>query len=277
MSLGEETFALHLRAAGIEDDVTDNEFLRKFGARIKRSLYCWEWTVGRTGNGYGACRVDGKNVGAHVASYVAAHGPLAAGMCVMHVCDNPLCVRPDHLQAGSLADNMVDKKRKGRAANGESNGRAKLTESQVAEIRSLVKQGIAKKAIARTYGISDTLVRYIAIGKSWSEGKPRSPGEEMLCQQLSEKAISGWCREYKFAPERKWRFDVAFVDEMLAVEVEGGHWVNGRHSRGSGFEADCIKYSTAAVLGWRVLRFTTDQVKSGMALRMLQQAIGRAA
>ncbi|MDV6320706.1 HNH endonuclease signature motif containing protein, partial [Chromohalobacter sp. HP20-39] len=113
MSLGEETFALHLRAAGIEDDVTDNEFLRKFGARIKRSLYCWEWTGGRTGNGYGACRVDGKNVGAHVASYVAAHGPLAAGMCVMHVCDNPLCVRPDHLQAGSLADNMVDKKRKG--------------------------------------------------------------------------------------------------------------------------------------------------------------------
>ena len=64
---------------------------------------------------------------------------------------------------------------------------------------------------------------------------------------------------------------------MVALEVEGGHWVNGRHSRGSGFQADCIKYSTAAVMGWRVLRFTTDQVKSGMALQMLQQAIEGAA
>jgi hypothetical protein len=277
MSIGEETFALHLRAAGIEDDMTDNEFLRKFGSRIKRSLYCWEWTGGRTGNGYGACRVDGKNIGAHIASYVAANGPLAPGMCVMHVCDNPLCVRPDHLEAGTDADNMNDKTRKGRAASGERNGRAKLSEKQVAEIRDLLKKGIAKKAIARTYGVSDTLIRYISVGKSWSEGKPRSPGEEMFCELLASKGIDGWCREYKFCPDRKWRFDVAFVEKKVAVEVEGGHWVNGRHNRGAGFAADCIKYSQAAVLGWRVLRFTTDQVKSGMALRMLQQAIARAA
>ncbi|MHA2903163.1 hypothetical protein ACW9FB_11820 [Ralstonia mannitolilytica] len=79
------------------------------------------------------------------------------------------------------------------------------------------------------------------------------------------------------AAPRRWKFDFANPALMVALEVEGGTWTRGRHTSGKGYAADCEKYSTAAVMGWRVLRFTTDQVKSGMALRMLQQAIGRAA
>ena len=66
--------------------------------------------------------------------------------------------------------------------------------------------------------------------------------------------------EHAFHPTRRWRFDFAWPDKMVAVECEGGVYSRGRHTRGSGFTADCEKYSAAAMLGWRVLRFTTEQL-----------------
>lgn len=104
-----------------------------------------------------------------------------------------------------------------------------------------------------------------------------SLGEETFALHLRAAGIDGFEREYRFAAPRRWKFDFANPALMVALEVEGGTWTRGRHTSGKGYAADCEKYSTAAVMGWRVLRFTTDQVKSGMALRMLQQAIGRAA
>lgn len=75
--------------------------------------------------------------------------------------------------------------------------------------------------------------------------------------------------EYRFHDTRRWRFDFAWPDYLLAVEVEGGQWINGRHQRGKGFEDDCEKYNEAALDGWMVLRFTGDMVKDGRALEML--------
>lgn len=80
-------------------------------------------------------------------------------------------------------------------------------------------------------------------------------------------------REYRFHPKRKWRFDAAFPELKLAIELEGGVWTRGRHTRGSGFTADCEKYNHAAVMGWRVLRFTGAMVKSGQALAMTEAAL----
>lgn len=68
-------------------------------------------------------------------------------------------------------------------------------------------------------------------------------------------------KEYKFHPTRKWRFDFADPDNKVAVEIDGGVFSGGRHTRGSGFRADCEKINAAAVLGWRVLRYVD---KSGM-------------
>jgi len=77
--------------------------------------------------------------------------------------------------------------------------------------------------------------------------------------------------EYRFHPTRRWRFDLAWPEIMLAVEVEGGSWTGGRHVTGSGFEADCEKYNEAVLSGWSVLRFTGDQIKSGYALVMIER------
>jgi very-short-patch-repair endonuclease len=80
-------------------------------------------------------------------------------------------------------------------------------------------------------------------------------------------------REYRFHKDRKWRFDFAWPAKYLAVEVEGGVWSGGRHTTGAGFTADCVKYNAAAMLGWRVLRFTSTQINSGEALEKIEEAL----
>lgn len=75
--------------------------------------------------------------------------------------------------------------------------------------------------------------------------------------------------EYKFHPSRNWRFDLAFPDLMLGIEIEGGIWTGGRHVRGQGYENDCIKYNSAIILGWNLLRFTPAMVRKGEALSII--------
>jgi len=67
-------------------------------------------------------------------------------------------------------------------------------------------------------------------------------------------------QEWRFHSVRRWRFDFAWPDRMVAVECEGGVWSRGRHVRGKGFENDCEKYSTAAAMGWKVLRVTAGML-----------------
>lgn len=71
-----------------------------------------------------------------------------------------------------------------------------------------------------------------------------------------------------------WRMDIAWPAQRVAVEVDGGGWINGRHSRGAGMESDCAKFSTAVAHGWRVLRVTPKQVRTGEALAWIEQALG---
>jgi very-short-patch-repair endonuclease len=71
-------------------------------------------------------------------------------------------------------------------------------------------------------------------------------------------------REYKFHPSRRWRFDLAVPKIKLAIEIEGGLWVMGRHTRAPGFLKDMEKYNQAAVLGWRLLRYSPQQIKQKM-------------
>lgn len=82
--------------------------------------------------------------------------------------------------------------------------------------------------------------------------------------------------EHRFHPVRRWKFDISWPDFLFYVEVDGGTWMKGggRHNRGKGYENDCIKLNTAALLGWRGLRVTTSMVKSGAALNAIQEVFG---
>ena len=79
--------------------------------------------------------------------------------------------------------------------------------------------------------------------------------------------------EHRFHPARKWRFDWAFVEARVALEVEGGVWTEGRHTRGAGFVADMAKYNEAAALGWRIVRCVPDDLHSPALLDLLRRAL----
>lgn len=83
--------------------------------------------------------------------------------------------------------------------------------------------------------------------------------------------VPGPVSEFLFNPPRRWRFDYAWPERRLALEIEGGIWTTGRHVRGKGYENDCEKYNEAALLGWRVLRVTTNMVRDGRALMLLER------
>jgi len=82
-------------------------------------------------------------------------------------------------------------------------------------------------------------------------------------------------REHRFAPPRRWLFDWAFPLQKLAIEQEGGAWTGGRHTRGKGYVADMAKYNAATIAGWRVLRFTPQQIADGSALSAIGAALGQ--
>jgi very-short-patch-repair endonuclease len=92
---------------------------------------------------------------------------------------------------------------------------------------------------------------------------------QMLAGQVPDPTV-----EHRFDLERAWRFDFAWPSLMVAVEVDGGTRSNGRHVRAAGFEADADKLNRAALLGWRVLRFTSAMVADGRAIRTISELHG---
>lgn len=99
--------------------------------------------------------------------------------------------------------------------------------------------------------------------------KSLSPGEELFAQHCAFYNIH-LLREYRFNPDRKWRVDFCLPDRKIAIEIEGGTWSGGRHGTGSGMEKDMEKYNSLALAGYRLLRFSTGMVKSGVAIDTLR-------
>ncbi|HCQ9956913.1 TPA: DUF559 domain-containing protein [Acinetobacter baumannii] len=108
--------------------------------------------------------------------------------------------------------------------------------------------------------------------RSAKQTREPSVGEVLLATHLRVCKI-GFEQEYKFHPKRKWRADFLITGTKILIEVEGGIWSGGRHTRGKGYIGDMEKYNSAAMMGFTVLRFSTEQVKSGMALKQIELLI----
>ena len=150
----------------------------RFWARVSKTDGCWLWVgASRTTFGYGVISRGGRRsqIGAHRASWEIHFGPIPDGMSVLHRCDNPPCVRPDHLFLGTQSDNIRDMARKARlggqcsseGTKGERNGNARLTEQQVAEIRALGGT-MSQQRIADRFGITQAHVSSILLRQRWT-------------------------------------------------------------------------------------------------------------
>ena len=106
-----------------------------------------------------------------------------------------------------------------------------------------------------------------------AQGASVSKLEETLLLQIRASKLPEPVRECRFHETRRWRADFAWPEQKLLVEVEGGHWTGGRHTRGSGFDADCEKYAEAVLDGWRVIRVTGTHIRNAQAIDWIRRAL----
>jgi hypothetical protein len=145
--------------------LTNQVFIAFLRTEAASPLRCWEWRKGTDKDGYGRTRFNGKNAIAHRAAYQILVGPIPAGMCLLHNCDNPACCNPAHLLPGTQKLNYEDARQKGRASIGERNGMSRLTLAQVRAIRNDTRRQVD---IAADYGIQQSTVSAVKIGQNWS-------------------------------------------------------------------------------------------------------------
>ena len=132
---------------------------------VNKDTNCWEWKYPSNGR----CRYGSfANQGAHRYSYKLHKGEIPEGICVLHKCDNDICVNPDHLFLGTIGDNNKDRHMKGRdnaaAPIGIRNGKAKLTEKQVRKIK---QSDESLGVLSHRYAVNRSTIRDIRIGVCW--------------------------------------------------------------------------------------------------------------
>ncbi len=129
---------------------------------------CWGWSGSVDSDGYALFSVRGMGSRANRISYVIHNGPIPKGILVCHKCDNPECTNPDHLFLGTTQDNTADMVAKRRHRFGELHNKAKLTDIDISRIRELRANGLSQQAIANQYGVSQTTISRILLGKGWT-------------------------------------------------------------------------------------------------------------
>jgi hypothetical protein len=212
-----QVFPLTIEVGNKEVQVTEKDISR-FWSKVEKSTSteCWEWKGVIVKDGYGRVRCShGARVLTHRLSYTIHKGQVPSGMFVCHSCDNPCCVNPSHLWAGTHTDNMRDKITKGRAntpkgelhwsvrrpelrasgsrngaktkpeciLQGEDHGCSKLTWEQVGEIRREYSNGKVKQSnLARRYSVGVATIHNIVKNKAWTKQPAMIDGEQFELQ-----------------------------------------------------------------------------------------------
>lgn len=134
---------------------------------------CWPWMAHRDKDGYGNVKVKNTAHRAHRISFIIANGFLSLGLFVLHKCDNPCCVNPKHLWAGTCMDNAQDLVRKKRGIHGERQHSSKLNPRAVRKIRNLYRQRIipSQRKLAAKFGVCRRSVIKILRGVTWKHVK----------------------------------------------------------------------------------------------------------
>ncbi len=149
---------------------------RQLKWEVNKETGCWEIVShAPLRHGYRNIRRNGKRYKAQRWVWQETYGPIPPGICVLHRCDNPACINPDHLFLGTMTDNIKDRDQKGRTARqkGEKHGGSKLVEKQVKEIRRKYIKGVDRNnrgngtALAKEYGITRGMICCIIRRKNW--------------------------------------------------------------------------------------------------------------
>ncbi len=151
------------------------ERIERFWSHVDKGPHpkgCWIWTASVTGSlGYGQFGIGNANmIRAHRFAWLLTRGKIPAGLGVLHECDNPRCVNPDHLWLGTSQQNVkdMDEKRRRRAPKGISHWQHKLDDEKVREIRKLYSTGkFSQRALANRYGVIQQLVSLVVRREGW--------------------------------------------------------------------------------------------------------------
>lgn len=141
------------------------------------------------------------------------------------------------------------------------------------QIEARAKRLAQLPGTVRRHTLADDFPKKMEAAVKAKKVKRKLPTESNLLQLQLVKAGYTATLEYRFHETRKWRIDVALIEQKIAVEIDGGIFTQGRHTRGAGFLADMEKSNALATAGWRLFRFTPRQVRKGEAIETLVKCL----
>jgi hypothetical protein len=122
---------------------------QRFLEKVNKTEKCWFWTASSRGNGYGCIKVDGKVIDAHRVSYLLFNGEIPEGKMICHVCDNRMCVNPDHLFLGTSKDNVDDAIKKGRRFQPEQKHPSKMSYERGCRCSECIAIELARRGVRK--------------------------------------------------------------------------------------------------------------------------------